>query len=192
MNPVADPEWAGLAARWQAEVLPPRLSVERLLRREGRRRLLMGLLVAVEALLSLTAVAATVSARRRLPEPNGTLLLIAALVYVVLVWGFALWNRRGTWRPLARTTEAFVAVSKLRCRRGLRSVRFVVTVVTTQLLLTAGWLVLRAGGETPVWTARETLALAPSLSVGVLFLLWAVWYRRVMLRRLAWLEQMPS
>jgi hypothetical protein len=44
-------------------------------------------------------------------RPLGVLLGVESLVFIVVVWVVAVWLGRGTWRPLADTTAAFIDVS---------------------------------------------------------------------------------
>lgn len=149
----------------------------------------MALLVGTEAAISIAAIGVTVLAMRRMDPGNGAVFLAGILLYIAVVWTFAVWNRRGTWRPLTETVEGFVAVSVLRCRRGLRSVTFALTVVLAQALLTAGWVVVLAVQNGPAGFSRAMPILTATLSIGPIYLIWAIWYRRLMLRRLAWLER---
>jgi hypothetical protein len=51
----------------------------------------------------------------------GVMLGIETLVFAVVVWGVAFWLGRGTWRPLADTTAAFIDVSIRRRVANIRS-----------------------------------------------------------------------
>lgn len=183
-QPVSE-EWTALAAAWQSAPVAHGLSLETLLRRERRRRILMTLLVVSEALISLAGLAFVYRAARRMPASGGSILVGGVVVYIAVMAAFTVWNRRGTWRPLAETTEAFVAISRLRCRRGLRTARFVIGIVLLQLLAMLVWTILE-----PSPAAGRALLLLAAIAAG--FLLWATWYRRRMLVRLAALESLVT
>jgi hypothetical protein len=190
---VSDSDWTTLATDWQAQAEAPSLSVALLLRRERRRRLLMALLMIAEALISVAALVWSLVAVRSMPPTAGAMVVLAVVLYIAMVWGFALWNRRGTWHPLTQTIEGFLGVSLLRCRRGLLSARFAFVVASIQLGVTLFWLtgaLLRS--PPPADRSRLLLALGPSLAIGLGFLVWAAWYRRLMGRKLVWLEQQSA
>lgn len=183
-HPISE-EWTALAAAWQSAPVAHGLSLETLMRRERRRRVLMTLVVVSEALISLAGLAFAYLAARRMPASGGSILVGGVVVYIAVLTAFAVWNRRGTWRPLAETTEAFIAISILRCRRGLRTVRFVIGIVLLQLLAMLVWTILEPFRE-------AGMALIISLGIGAGFLLWAIWYRRLMLRQLALFESLVT
>jgi hypothetical protein len=55
--------------------------------------------------------ATTVLPALRSGQALGVLLGVETLVLIVVLWAVALWLARGTWRPLADTTAAFIDVS---------------------------------------------------------------------------------
>ena len=183
-HPISE-EWTSLAAAWQSAPVAHGLSLETLMRRERRRRVLMTLVVVSEALISLAGLAIAYLAARRMPASGGSILVGGVVVYIAVLTAFAVWNRRGTWRPLAETTEAFIAISILRCRRGLRTARFVIGIVLLQLLAMLVWTILEPFRE-------AGMALIISLGIGAGFLLWAIWYRRLMLRQLALFQSLVT
>jgi hypothetical protein len=190
---IRDTDWKALATDWQAQAEAPSLSIALLLQRERRRRLLMILLVIAEALISVAALAWSLVAVRSMPRTGGALVVLAVVLYIAMVWGFALWNRRGTWHPLTQSIEGFLAVSILRCRRGLVSARFAFVVSSILLGMTLFWLGGALLRSPPVADrARLFLALGPSLAIGLIFLVWAIWYRRLMGRKLMWLERQSA
>jgi hypothetical protein len=187
MNSAARDDWAALASRWQVRSEPLRLSIDDLLRRERLRRAGMALLLLSEVLISLGALLGTWTVRSMM-NGGGTILLLVVILYTALVWIFMLWNRRGTWRPEEETVEGFVAILSLRARRGLRTARFTTGVVLVQAVATVLWvtaILIRKGTDA---LPRVLLALSITAIISAGFLLWAVWFRRLMLRRLAWLR----
>ena len=148
----------------------------------------MAVLLVFEVLVSVGGLYVAWWARSRM-NGGGNVLLVIVLLYTLMVWVFSVWNRRGTWRPERQTVEGFVAISALRARRGLRTARFTTAVVAVQLTGSVLWLagVLLRQGSTAL--PRVLLALSISAGVGAGFLLWAIWFRRLMLGRLSWLAQ---
>jgi hypothetical protein len=182
--PGSQEDWSGLARQWQARSEPIALPIDGLLRRERFRWIGMALLIGFEVALSVGALAVSWWARGRL----GPIGLTVVALYIALIWGFAVWNRRGTWRPDTRTVEAFVRLYRLRCERGLRSTRFALVVVMLQAMVTlaaAATLLIR---QAPNALPRALVMLGTSAAVSAGFLVWAVWYRRLITARLERLE----
>ncbi len=53
-------------------------------------------------------------------QPADVALAIGVWIFIAAVWFVALWAARGTWRPLAQTTDEFVRLSIRRCRSVLQ------------------------------------------------------------------------
>jgi hypothetical protein len=177
-------EWGGLTRQWQSRAEPVMLPIDRLLRQERRRRVGMALLIGAEIAISAVALLGSWLVRARL----GATGLAAVLGYVAMIWGFALWNRRGTWRPEQETVEGFMRLHRLRCERGILTTRFVLAIVAVQAAVSVGWIAVvfaRAGGLLPGLLAR----LGIPLGVGAAYAIWAIWYRQVIRRRLERLEE---
>jgi hypothetical protein len=51
--------------------------------------------------------------------PADIALAVGVWAFIVVVWVIALWAARGTWRPLAQSTDGFVRLSIRRCRSVL-------------------------------------------------------------------------
>jgi hypothetical protein len=183
-HPVSE-EWTTLADAWQSAPVAHGLSLEILLRRERRRRILMVLLVVSEVLISLAGLAFAYLVARRLPASGGSILVGGVVVYIGVITAFVVWNRRGTWRPLAETMEAFIAISMLRCRRGLRTVRFVTGIVLAQLAAMLAWALVERSGN--AW-----FGVILSAGIGAGYLGWAVWYRWFLLRQLAFFQSLAA
>jgi hypothetical protein len=62
-------------------------------------------------------------------------LAIEAWLFIAVIWGGCLWIARGTWRPLANTTAAFVDISIRRRKANLRGTTFGVWLYVFQLLV---------------------------------------------------------
>jgi Kef-type K+ transport system membrane component KefB len=182
-------EWADLAAEWQRTPHDRARLVAELARKVRRHRRRMLAVLACEVLITLLALGASV----QLVRAGDSRALVAATwcwLLVTVSWAFALWNRRGTWRPVAEHTRAYLELSFERCRRQLRAVRFVLAMVLVQFPLLALWVAARASAAPGGAHGRRAL-----LANGFLLLLlagylgWAIWFRGRTRREIKWLEQ---
>ena len=117
-----DGEMESWRRQWQREATPgaDADAVERLRLRVARETLWSkwGLVFPILATLwsGATVVIPALGSGRRLE----ILLGVEAFVFIVVVWAVALWLGRGTWRPLADTTAAFIDVSIRRRKAYIR------------------------------------------------------------------------
>ena len=181
--------WSSLAADWQAARPRPSVDVAALKARvyQHRRRTLW--LVAAEVLLSIAVVVFGVYALARQPRPLAIFLVADGWLLLVVAWAFAIWNRRSTWRPVTETVQAYVQLSRTRCQRQLRAVRFTVIIVAAQLAAVSLWRLL--GGDT-IRTSDEHGSWPPVVSVLVVagYLVWGTWYGRRARGQLAELDRL--
>ena len=177
-------EWIELVAVWNTD--GPAAHVEALRQRveAERRRMIVG--VAVEIAVTVLFAGAATYATLRFPGNWSRLVAIDIAAITIGVWTFVLWNRRGIWRPLGESTEAFLRLARLRCLRKLQAIRFSVALIVAQLLAVAVW----------VWWGPQQSPLAPSLSVRaipaivvVLFVVALTWSRRRVRQELTELDQ---
>lgn len=186
--PVRD-DWEALSDQWRADGADPGLQVELLIQRVRTHRRLMHGVLAVEILITTASLAASLWL---LDGPAGpTSRAVAAYIWVLLaaVWSFALWNRRGTWRPVAETVSAFRGLAMLRCRRQLRTAWFVLGFSAVQFGCVTLWLSVRMVTEVPPLPLAAALAgwiAGAVLTAGLLG--WAAWLARRSRRELAWLN----
>ena len=181
-------EWTELVEQWNAvdesaihfDTLRARIDAE-------RRRMILGVLmdVAVSVLFAGVAGYALV----RFPSAWTRLFAVDVAVMLVATWAFAVWNRRGTWRPLGETTESFLRLARLRCRRKIQAVRFGVEVMIAQLVAVTAWRVW--GPQQAPFVPTETLAILPVVVV-VAITGWLALSRRRAARELAELERLHA
>lgn len=69
----------------------------------------------------------------RSDEPIDVVLAVETWVFIAVTWVGSLWVARGTWRPLADTTAAFIDVSIRRRQANLRAVKLGVCLYMGQL-----------------------------------------------------------
>jgi hypothetical protein len=170
-------EWEVLGAEWRAESPRPErgAAVEALRRRVRAHGVRQRLLLASEIALSIASLAAV---RWFLGMPGGRGVLSAAWTVVMLavVWSFAIWNRRGSWRPLGESTSEYLRLSHLRMRAGRRTVRFVRIVLGLSVAAYLPWFAVRLsrgaihGGEWFWWAMFGAYA--------TVYLWWCGWYAR--------------
>ena len=134
-----DTEWEGWARAWRAKDAPAPEVRSQLEARVRRASLMMILAVAAEYALAVGLLALSFIVAARNPQPVILAWAAAVWLFVFAAWGFSLWNRRGIWRPVGRTTEAFVALSRERCLRKLTTVRFTRWLLAAEVLFLIPW-----------------------------------------------------
>jgi len=181
-------EWTELIEQWNAvdeptihfDVLRGRIEAE-------RRRMIRD--VAVDTVVSVLFVAVAGYAVLRFPGAWTRLFAVDVAAILVAVWAFAVWNRRGTWRPLGETTESFLRLARLRCRRKIQAVRFGAAVMIAQLVAVAAWRIW--GPQHAPFAPTEMLAVLPVIVV-VTFTAWLALSRRRAARELDELDQLHA
>ncbi len=181
-------EWTELVEQWNAvdestihfDALRARIEAE-------RRRMLQA--VAADILVSVLFAAVAGYAVLRFPSAWTRLFAVDVAAVLAATWAFAVWNRRGTWRPLGETTESFLRLARLRCCRKIQAVRFGVEVMIAQLLAVAAWRVW--GPQQAPFVPTETLAILPVVVV-VIFTVWLAVSRRRAALELAELDRLHA
>ena len=177
-------EWTELIEQWNAvdestihfDALRARIEAE-------RRRMIRS--VALDTVVSVLFAGGAAYALLRFPSPWTRLFAIDVAAMLVATWAFALWNRRGTWRPLGKTTESFLRLARLRCRRKIQAIRFGAEVMIAQLVAVAAWRVW--GPQHAPFAPTEMLAVLPAIVV-VTFTAWLALSRRRAAQELAELD----
>ena len=108
-------------------------------------------------------------------------LAIESWAFIAVVWAGSLWIARGTWRPLADTTAAFVDISIRRRAANLHGLTFgaclyvaqlafvvlalgaaspsgIVSVLTSSYMIVMGWVGVPCGLAALVWFRRRQRA----------------------------------
>jgi hypothetical protein len=181
-------EWTELVEQWNAvdesaihfDTLRARIDAE-------RRRMIRGVLT--DVVVSVLFVGVAGYALVRFPSAWTRLFAVDVAAMLVATWVFAVWNRRGTWRPLGETTESFLRLARLRCRRKIQAVRFGVEVMIAQLVAVTAWRVW--GPQQAPFVPTETLAILPVVVV-VAITGWLALSRRRAARELAELERLHA
>lgn len=181
-------EWTELVEQWNAsdestvhfDALRARIEAE-------RRRMMRS--VAMDIVVSVVFAGAAAYALLCFPSAWTRLFAIDVAAMLVGTWAFALWNRRGAWRPLGETTESFLQLARLRCRRKIQAIRFGADVLIAQLVAVAAWRVW--GPRQAPFGQTEALAVLPVIVV-VIFTVWLVRSRRRASLELAELDRLHA
>ena len=112
-------------------------------------------------------------------------------VFILVTWAGSLWLARGTWRPLAETTAAFIDVSIRRCRSNLTAASFGAWLYVCQLLFMVLWKFFSSSIEFTVLLTAWPVILLGWVGLPVFFALryWFMRRQRAELARLLELER---
>lgn len=135
----APDDWTTLAAEWQEAAPPVAADAEALRVRVDADRQRMRWFLAADVAVSLLAIAATIATVRSYPGSWSRFVAIDTTAMLVAMWAFAMWNARGTWRPLGQTTEAFLGLTRLRCMRRLRALSYATIITVLQVVAVLWW-----------------------------------------------------
>lgn len=109
------------------------------------------------------------------PELDNIVLAVETWLYIALIWAGSLWIDRGTWRPLANTTAAFVEISIRRCSSTVSGLRFGALMYVVQFLFIVWWKRHYSGLQ---WS--DLLTAWPVILIGwvggPVFLAFVAWY----------------
>ena len=170
----------------------------------GRRRLrlraerfgwLLRGLTAIEIAMCVGLVVWAGNRVWRDPSASNWTLFAICVVLLVVGEGLTLWNRRGTWRPVAHTTRGFVELGILRARRKLRTTQIVPPFLAFELALILPWKWWQMTNSEK-WAERMPEAFWPVLgmatALSAAFLASLAWWRRRVLAELADLEALSD
>jgi hypothetical protein len=193
MSRTTDPEWSDLMEAWQSEApdgsapAPLPDEIRRRIRRKVRRHSFLLVLVAVsEVVMAVGMMAWMVFGVLDLRKPVDLFALTGTMVLFAVAFYYTIRNRRGTWWPAAESTTTFVDLSIERCRRKLRTVRFLPKLLGMGITFVAAlgiWALLTRPVAPPALQWIEFfgfLVLYPAV-----FLIWGAWYKRKTLREMA-------
>jgi hypothetical protein len=116
-------------------------------------------------------------------------------LFIIVVWVCCLRLARGTWKPLAQSTAAFVDLAIRRSRSNLAIARLSLWLYAAQITLGAviGWSQKESGNLLAYFTSWPVVVMG---WIGLpIFVAWRIWYRRrqeVELQRLLELKRQLS
>ncbi len=178
-----DVEWQQLQQVWNQPDRATDARVAALHRAVSGQARMLRLALAAELVLTIAAVAWLAFVWSRVPSPRTAVIIAAALVHSAVIWGYALWNRRGHWKPVADTLRDAVRVRRAHYRRRLAAYRFVTWLAAIEGALLV--LVLVMTDLTP-WPILFSLAF---LGAAVL---WTIWDNARLRRELEALDRFAA
>lgn len=181
MNEANDLEVLGSIWRTEASTIPVDLP-----RRVRRQSMWMRVYAAMELLLSVAFLGASLWWAAAHPTPEFVVLAIGVWIITLsaLIYSFA--NRAGTWDATGRDTRSYLTLSLRRCRAGLAAIRFGFYLLAVEVVLLASWHAWYWSSRNP--PALETWLLAACLPAVFLIALLALRTHRR--RELALLESL--
>jgi hypothetical protein len=149
-------------------------AVGRLRRRVLRETRWLKLSLVFPILVTLVVGGWITSRALRTGETLDVLLAVEAWIFIVVIWIGALWIARGTWRPLADTTVAFVEISIRRREANLRAATFGACLYVAQLLfgVVAIGAASTAGIVSMLTSSRMVVGGWIGIPIGLAFLSW--------------------
>jgi len=111
-------------------------------------------------------------------SPADVVLAAETWVFILVTWAGSLWLARGTWRPLAQTTAAFIDISIRRCRSNLGAASFGAWLYVCQLLFVVLWKFFSSAVEPMALLTSWPVILIGWVGLPVFFV-WKSWFTRV-------------
>jgi hypothetical protein len=169
-----DLELDGWRSQWQRQPVCGAQELKESVLRETRRAKL-GLLapVAVTVVIGGWAILQAWLS----PVPSATVLAVGVWSYIAIAWAGSLWIARGTWRPHAETTAAFLALAIRRCESALRAVPFAIALYVFELAFMFLF-ALRTGHASAGELLRSPSMILIGWLGGPIFVAAALWYAR--------------
>ena len=174
-----DGELESWRQQWQSRSEPGAEAdaVERLRRRVLRetRWIKVGLIAPI--LVTVVIGGAMILRALRSEQSLDVWLAVETWIFIAVIWAGSLWIARGTWRPLADTTAAFVDISIRRREANFRGAIFGLCLYVVQV----AFIVLALGPASPVGVVGVLTSSVMIVAgwIGVPFgLVVLYWYRR--------------
>lgn len=174
-----DVELESWRRQWQGGAPPTAATngVEQLRRRVLRETRLIKWSLIAPLLVTFGVGGAMILRALRTEQPLDVWVAVETWIFIAVIWAGSLWIARGTWRPLADTTAAFVDVSIRRREANFRGAIFGLCLYVAQLAFT----VVVLGSASPVGVAGLLQSgfmivagwIGVPLALAVLY-----WYRR--------------
>jgi hypothetical protein len=137
----SDTELAQWRRQWQraSDARNDTDSVEALKRHVTRNSRLLKIGLIAPILVTIGIGGAIIARALTSAAPADVLLATEVWVFILVTWVGSIWIARGTRRPLAKTTTAFIDISIRRCRSNLRAASFGAWLYVCQLLFVMLW-----------------------------------------------------
>lgn len=157
-----DDELRDWMADWQADPEPASEVRDAIRQRVQRKSLRMALATATETIFGLGMLAFVVWSALRDPAPVNVAAMACLALLILWATGCSLWYLRGTWRPSAETTSAFLDLSVLRCHRRLGAVHAGWWLLALELAVMIPWIVLSLEAKTAAFGLLAVLTVLVS------------------------------
>jgi Ca2+/Na+ antiporter len=178
-----DVEWQQLQRVWNEPDQGTDARVAALHRAVRGQARMLRLAVAGEIALTVVAILTLASVWARVPGPRTAAIIAAALVHTTVIWGYAIWNRSGHWKPVADTLRQAVSVRRAHYRRRLATYRFVLWLSAIEGALLALVLVMTRPNPIPILLTLLFLAGAVA---------WTIWDGKRLRRELEALDRFAA
>lgn len=129
----AESQWQAWAQDWAAASSAADLAAQ-LRRQAARQRSRLVATALVEGVLILALVVLTGAVLARGASTWQVVWLATLWGFGLLTLGFAYWNRRATWRAAGETVGDYLCLSRLRCERQRRTIRFALVLFAAQAI----------------------------------------------------------
>ncbi len=173
-------DWDTLSAAWRSPSAEEPIAIDGLRRMVHRRQREMVALVVGEVAITILVGAMVLRVLRGGFTRSAVAAAALAIVVAAIVWAFTIWNRRGSWRPLAETTREYLRLSRERIVAGRRTVLFVRASVSIYTVAYGGWFVARVSRHS-LGNEERTIWLFAAAYCWLL-VVWSVWYARRLTR----------
>ena len=179
-------EWRGCATGANSLADDAAARLRQRVRRATRRQRVV---LALEIALSLGAAWYAWFAYSE-PGGGGKSTAFFTVFITLVVWSFALWNRRGSWRPLGESTSDFLRVCRARTIEARRAIVFVrITLLIAVAVYTPPFVsrLSRGAIDGVQWWRWGVFPLYVAA-----FYAWTLWERRRVLREGNALDELES
>lgn len=146
-----DVEWQQLRQVWNEPDPGTDARIAALHRAVSGQARVLRLTLAAEIVLTIAAFASLAWVWSKAPGPRTAVIIAATLLHTAIIWGYAVWNRSGHWKPVADTIRDAVRVRQAHYRRRLAVYRFVIWLSLVEGILLTLVLVVARVKQWPVF-----------------------------------------
>jgi len=173
---------------WREEWTSQAADMPDLAARVKRQTRILRLTLVGEVLVTVVMGGGTLWLAVATGEPDFAVLALATWMFIAAAWIFGLWNRRGSWSPVAMTSSAYLEISIRRCRSALRAAVFGMLLFAVEMLFCLSWIYNRTGSASFLYSVTM---LAVALAT-ILFYVCTWIYRARKKSELTALEKLAS
>ncbi len=181
MDDTRHPEWDTLVEDWQSSnVETPPVSLTDLRRKVYGQNIRLIMIVSLEILISIGIIVFCIQLWSQYPRFD-TLIGIAGIwSFLAFTWGFVLWNRYGIWKAEEQTTQALIELLYQRAVRQLRTARYCVWLLISEILFISLWTWWKPPYDTPILVIADSATLRWSIIFIMVigYITWIIWSRR--------------